>query len=1703
MQDESSHSAPPMSAFQGLIFARRRRPKKKATAGLGMRSPIDPMDNLGIEREDDTNSELTEDDSSTEIQSKPYLLDNQKLKWSSGDMGLWEQACFVSLCCIFFDPLNPNPIQPHRVVVTGLWGNVILVHLLEEKSHITPQLVAEDIWDNLRNMHLYVSEDDQNIVKIIHPIYREYGLKLSERYHVKTWKLRFALFLQDSLASDQPHEIQVYAAQTLVYFWIRLGEVSRAAALLHQPSFICQEWALLSKQKNPLQVTAHHVQQVEQYLNLLPASPTKWQEALGLYQGWHTLLQQQMQIDIDQATDSISVNSHASSGSKASSKRSSTKRSYRRCDKKKRGDPLQMLITGKALYVLSQSLDSILTELPGEDAAINVLWKRQAEYLVEALDVWSDVDDIQDGVLPLREIKYLLSATAWMSISSCCATVEESKIDDLVNIDNLIEMYGSGESSLGETNELKCLSVANTLLAVAEPSKKSSTLQLLYFSLRAELQDAFGRWLYNKQQFHEARVPLEDASKLRRHVLSLLKDSHPDSTSFFWWGSAPVNDSAVECEEAYAALCLNMLDTDSQVQQIEIALAQSLEYAALALHACDLSMAAMSWLHEALILKAGHLGKMSLEVARLNAAMAIVNEDLLQWESSLSRYRECLRIRMFVLSQKSPNAWFTSEILLFRSILETLSSLGNIYRMLGDYESAIGCYWKIATMTSKEWENLKMFSNKVGFWGFEAHRRMAMEFRSSPLPIIVLEEVRYSRNPLQISPSQHPPPLTRKDVFEAENSILSQSAQAFQTILNLSEQKNRSNIKCNVGNISEEDAPLLLVSTYRLALIHMYFGDFRSAISSLENALNALWILDPSSSDSSSDEEDGQELTLAKQKSRKKLWKGVFGEEMQGIDDARIYHSLGICRAACGEYEKAIRFHLTALRCTRRLNGMDSMHASEILDDAATCYWYLKDYDKAEEFWSASYRIRLQKEHEDLNDSFCESTFPQDYITNFFSDGFYNARILYCIGASLCSLGRYTEQRTQECLDNAYEVFASAPVGHACVEKANCLFYLANVQVYKSRNDTNSLQDAISHLNRASSIYRNLGYITSNCPHEISPDIIVPSSVALHAHIRYTEAIISEFLGKLHLAMDLYNASLLLYRSLEDKQWGIYVASVLNALAKLHMQKISNYDNVPLANFEESLKLRIDCLGRDHEACGDTLYQMAKIHSTLGNTSTAMDMCNEAVRIQIIAEGSDGASVALILQMLASLHVKRGEFSSALEKLEASLSIRRKRLNLVDRATRVVSFWSSGDLADDYFTLSDEIDLSDHGGHIRKTLHDDLIKEEVGIAVVFHCMGNVNVSLGDYEKARECFEESLRVRRNHPAGHIMSPDGSIKLYVSDSLHNLGCLYELQRDYENSFRYFRTTLKIKYGLLPKAKDDNDSHVKADTLIAFNDMYSIEASFLNSRGSVSYAMTLHRLGSVSFRLGYCEAAVACLQSALKIQKHFLGLHHFVVSKTLVDLACVLRNSEGRNELARAYYKEAFEIRKLRSKRDANVGHVLYRLGQLYEFDNDYVNASNHYYSAIQYFAHRYLRNTVKQFCDKAFSIRKNAMIKDLTDGDILAKDGLKVLSIEETDDLNASHFAIIADALKESWRLRSKSSDTSIMLDLDVNSPDCLITFQLYLLSLFHYFQLKYREFHREVNGSTALALNRLGQIGLDGMRTSGEAMTFKMLYLIQE
>ncbi|KAI2506349.1 hypothetical protein MHU86_8077 [Fragilaria crotonensis] len=141
--NRSTNSAPPMSAFQGLSLTRRpRRPRRRRARNSVHKSPIDPMDCLGIRDDDgdqyDSHSDITDDDGSSvadeaSISGLPVDLQGT---WHMGDMGHLEWACFAALCSLFFDPKAVTDLPPpHRAVVIGLWANVVLPPLLFEEDY--------------------------------------------------------------------------------------------------------------------------------------------------------------------------------------------------------------------------------------------------------------------------------------------------------------------------------------------------------------------------------------------------------------------------------------------------------------------------------------------------------------------------------------------------------------------------------------------------------------------------------------------------------------------------------------------------------------------------------------------------------------------------------------------------------------------------------------------------------------------------------------------------------------------------------------------------------------------------------------------------------------------------------------------------------------------------------------------------------------------------------------------------------------------------------------------------------------------------------------------------------------------------------------------------------------------------------------------------------------------------------------------------------------------------------------------------------------------------------------------------------------------------------------------------------------------------------------------------------------------------------
>ena len=1636
----------------------------------------------------------------------PALLQQLNQQWStSSTQQQYETSCLASFVTLFYTT------KPPLAVVMGFWSQVVLPPLLLPSSKL-PELIAQDVLTVLKNKLHYLELSSDGTLFITDPIYLEFGTLLANDLAVH-WTQPFLLYLTNTLLTLQPSTrqpqveiVQHYAACQLIDRWLDMGEWKEARTLLHQSSACAKLCMALHNKEHILQQTKRMVQWMERYLQQYPVSPNlMYQEALKLYQSWYNLLVQERSISNKQYNKTTTPISLSSSPIQTISHQTHQK------------DPIQKILIGRAMYTLAMSLDKILVQHPSADSSINVLWICQCKFLVSSLKVMASSSRGTDPVT------MTMQAASWIALSECCTTLKECGMEHTIMISDM-------SSEQGEDNEIICLKTAIAILESILEIKHVSML-LYKSSLLADAKDALGRWLYDRGFYASAKLPLENAIKLKRDVAVMLRETTRSDLSHLFGYPSPSADepwlddighnATMEVLNSELGFKSSSDGIEKRIEDMEISLSMSLEYNALAQHACGQSLLALGGLQEALILKISHLGNMSLEVARLNIVMAVVHEDMQQWEAGLSRYRECLRARMHHLSQYPTKDWFSNHDELFRGILENLRNMGNIHRILGEHDNAIGCYWKITIMSIKEWEIQRDNpTTKTSFCGFDNHRRLSQDFRVKlPLPNLVLEEERYA-SPEKSSSVKRKNRLSEPHTFDLsddEKAVLREAAQAYQTIISLFKDKAFTSGKMSESSnlasaIPLEDIPVLLVASCQLGFIHIHFGDYRSAISSMELTLQCLWILNPASSESSGsdsydsysdNEEDDCRKPKPKQK-RTRLLTGLFGKDTEMIDDAFVYQALGICRAACGEFEQALRFHLTALRCARSIDGLNSVRAFEILYDTATTYWYLQEYDKALEFWSSSAQI-LTRCQEKLGNS----SSADDIAINDTELG----KITYNIGACYCALGRYDNPKTLLTLEDAKKTFEGNNTLQ--VAKANCLFYMAVTNFCRANKlrDRSLLQCASRMLDESSSIYTSQGYFNpekQNLPLQ-----------ALQAHVLFMRGRILYDQGKLKGALESHTLALQVYRGISNK-CEINVASVLHKMGKLHMKL--KEDETALARLKEALSLRTIYLGRDHEAVGCTLNLMADIYARMDQFKISIDMYAEALRIQLKTEGDDSVDVAMNLLKMGALYARQGLLGDALEKLRGSLRIRNTRVQRLGMASQIVT---KIDLAEEFISLMSKgpENNNDERTHVRQALHQEAIKEEIALSVVLHCMGNVHVKQKDLTQARICFEHSLRVRRRHPAGIVMSPEGSIKLHAADSLHNLGCVYELQGSYEVALKFYAAALKLKHGFkVPAAKRLQEEKVQEDKeqkgiptqIILYQGDKSLDESYLQYQGTLSYAATLNRMGSVHFRLKNLEVAAACFGSALQIQKGHLGNDHFMVATTLSSTGSTLRFIEGRRGEALHCYQESLRIRQA----TYNYGHrgttsckMLYQMGIMYDLDRDYSRAVSCYREAIEKHGYQYVNAVGRSLCKYLlFGSRKVVAIgnneEDVGDGEhAFAKNIFKMEAISPTTTTCDSHeylsLGTMAGALYWASTKQDGLGDDSIVLDLDLNAPECWISLELYLLSLAKLMKQIVAELQKKTCRSLKEAQSHLGHVGKDAIVRGQDAVIFQMLYLIQE
>ena len=107
------------------------------------------------------------------------------------------------------------------------------------------------------------------------------------------------------------------------------------------------------------------------------------------------------------------------------------------------------------------------------------------------------------------------------------------------------------------------------------------------------------------------------------------------------------------------------------------------------------SESALAFFTEALYVITLKFGKCHSRVGRVHQNIAIIYDDLRDFNASLSHYKEALkvRIRAAALAAKSTDLrHFEVATLEELAVAETLQCMGNVYRVTQDYERAYGCY---------------------------------------------------------------------------------------------------------------------------------------------------------------------------------------------------------------------------------------------------------------------------------------------------------------------------------------------------------------------------------------------------------------------------------------------------------------------------------------------------------------------------------------------------------------------------------------------------------------------------------------------------------------------------------------------------------------------------------------------------------------------------------------------------------------------------------------------------------------------------------------------------------------------------------------------------------------------------------------------------------------------------------------------------
>jgi tetratricopeptide (TPR) repeat protein len=1180
-------------------------------------------------------------------------------------------------------------------------------------------------------------------------------------------------------------------------------------------------------------------------------------------------------------------------------------------------------------------------------------------------------------------------------------------------------------------------------------------------NIEASIIHSIGVYYYEQVgDYDRAKACLDSSLGTRRLLLRLLQREDPDDLGSMSGSSVgsrsikrsykrssrrtnnrhktkPKKEGPLQSESSNqvdVVLCLENT-RKKQVAMIEKGVSSTLEFSALVSHSLLENESSLSLFQEALILRALHSGKDSLEVANLQYNMGVVHDDLAEYESSLSRYGESLRVRFSLLEKLKHE--ITSEASLMSATLElidleasvilTLKCMGNVYRALKDRTNSIGCLMKAIQLLKDKLKrrttdtSIGLYQSEDGDLGFG--KGMTGPFPTLPAPMVMLDEIKckdeHSSFQMKSFEFAHSTPI---DLGE-DDAIRKDIANMYTTMMTLANERatHASTIKMvgksgyasstsfssaastpsraykavnkdskNKGlNPNSDNDTIILDCASNLGLLALHFNDHKNGLQYFEEALRTLWTSFSGETSGESSGESDSDLSSSRasispstssKRSRKTYFKGQ-------VEEGALYHALAVAHASLSDHERAIRCYVTALRYYRRRFGLGSSIVAGALYDCAYSYWKLNDFSRAEDFWADCLKILLS----------CNGVIDNTKSQLSPLYDLHVARTLYNVAASKICKAEYSDQYIGTCLNDASNLFRGLSeriVGQTFnVEIGHCHFYSGFVYYKKSLNMEAATKrksfDALQH--DSSSVNIDELKCKEGHLHQALSSVDDSLNSYLSENRGTAEGFEKTSIGqKLQHPMQGHIAHLSAWihdalGSITQAQWNYKtsirllnkVYSPENIYSASAMHSLGNIylgiGNVSEAikYYEQSLSLRAKILGSDHSAVADTLECLAGITGNIPNYAKATAMYMHCIKIRTKTEGKDGENVASTLLSLALLHGKFGHNRKSQDCLEGALKVRRSKLQTAINGF-IVNVEQCTEGEDDFG---------------EDQLQETVRREHIELAIVLHHLGNNLLKMGDITKAKKLYDEALTLRcklcgvgdggfaefvQQEDLECAIELNRDILRDMADTLHNIGGIYETKIMQQQALSCYNQSLIIKRTISKEKKVE----------------FSLDDQ-IKSCNSLSSAITLLRIGAIHNELHNHDVGLSYYKSALRIQRQHLGRDHIAVAQTLAEMGIVLRkqiqidnllqyDSEEQAGLEFAATKclnEALRISKLcYGPNHVSVAGVMLNIGSIHDQKGDYNKAIDCYQHSVKIYGREYAKTLCRSLFDTS-SIRGN--------------------------------------------------------------------------------------------------------------------------------